>query len=136
MKTTNYVETFISAAEDCIAKKAEIPPLKSGEKTIAGIQHDLIKNSPYRYTSDEVIFAVYVQRNGIKHDEAQAEREKFFAKGQACLRSSPLVKRYGWGIHSNGEGKIALYAVESKEYHVFLNNSSLKQLKGMRSKRK
>lgn len=136
MKTTNYLGAFISASEDSIAKEAQIPPLKNGEKTIAGTQYDLIKNNPYQYTSDDVIFAVYAQRNGIGNDETQVEREKFFSKGQPCLRSSPLVKRYGWGIHSDNEGKVALYSIASEEYQERLNDKSLKQLKGMRSKRK
>jgi hypothetical protein len=136
MKTTNYSETFISVSEDCPVREAEIPLLKNGEKTAAGIQYDLIKNNPYKYTSDDVIFTVYAQRTGIEKDEMQAEREKFFSKGQPCLRTSPLVKRYGWGIHSNSESKIALYPVHSKEYQEFLNDKSLMQLKGMRSKRK
>ncbi|MBI4733290.1 MAG: hypothetical protein HY779_00440 [Rubrobacteridae bacterium] len=136
MKSTNYYGTFISTSEDCHVKKAEVPPLKNGEKTIAGIQYDLINSNPYKYTSDDIIFLVYASRNGVGEDEMNAEREKLFSKGQACLRSSPLVKRYGWGIHSNGEGKVAIYPVESKEYQVFLNDQSLKQLKGMRSKRK
>ena len=136
MKTTNYIETFISVSEDSPAIAAEIPPSKNGVKTIAGVQYELIKNNPYKYTSDDVIFAVYAQRNGIETEEMQAEREKFFSKGQACLRSSPLVKRYGWGVHSNSEGRVAIYSIESKEYREFSNDKSLKQLKGMRSKRK
>ena len=137
MKTTNYIETFISVSEDSPVKKAEIPPsLKGGKKTIAGIQYDLIKNYPYQYTSDDVLFAVYTQKNDTSKNEAQAEREKFFSKGQPCLRSSPLVKRYGWGIHCDSEGRIALYPVESIEYQAFQNDKALKQLRGMRSKRK
>lgn len=33
-----------------------------------------------------------------------------------CLSASPLTKRYGWRIHNSEEGKIAIYALESKEY--------------------
>lgn len=136
MKTTNYYETFILASEDSPAKGSEMPTLRNGEMTTAGIQYDLIKNNPYKYTSDDIIFAVYAQKNNIEKDDMEAEKENFFSKGQACLRTSPLVKRYGWGIHSNNEGKVALYPLESKEYKKFSNEKSLKQVKGMRSKRK
>lgn len=51
------------------------------------------------------------------------------------MRSSPLAKRYGFGIHSDAKGKIALYAMESKEYATFASDN-LKHLKAMRSKRK
>lgn len=65
----------------------------------------------------------------------QKEKTKFFSKGQACFRASPLTKRYGWGVHSNAEGKIALYAVGSEEYQKLSEDQALKHLKAMRSKR-
>ena len=135
MKTTNYIDTFIEIADDCPLLQAEVPPLKSGLKTIAGMQYEMIKENPYKYTSDDVIFTIYARRNDITQTEFEKEREKFFSKGQACLRSSPLSKRYGWGVHSNPEGKIAIYAVESEEYKKFSTDKRLKQLKAMRSKR-
>ncbi len=52
-----------------------------------------------------------------------------------CLRASPLGKRYGWRIHNDANGKIALYAVESQEYEAFLTDSTVKRVKAMRSKR-
>ena len=117
---------------ECILKLALCIRLKA----IAGIQYDMLKSNPYKYTSDDIIFAVYAQRNGIEKDKMKSERENFFSKGQPCMRSSPLVKRYGWGVHNNSESRIALYPVESEEYLKLLNNNSLKQLKGMRSKSK
>jgi hypothetical protein len=38
-------------------------------------------------------------------------------------------------VHSNAEGKIAIYAIESDKYKKFLKDRALKQLKAMRSKR-
>jgi hypothetical protein len=136
MHTTNYLETFIESAEDCPVEKAEIPQLKNGEKTIAFIHYELIINNPYGYTSDDVIFNTFVQKNNIGKDNVEAERITFFSKGQACLRSSPLTKRYGWGVHSDKEGKVAIYPMESKEYKKFADSKSLNHLKGMRAKRK
>jgi len=46
-----------------------------------------------------------------------------------------LTKRYGWGIHFDAEGKVALYAVESEEYNHLSQNKNLKMLKAMRSKK-
>ncbi|MEW6194323.1 MAG: DUF6157 family protein [Bacteroidota bacterium] len=135
MKTTNYYNTFIEVAEDCPIDAAEIPPIKDKEKTAANIQFEMIKNNPYKFTSDDVIFSVYVVKNNVGKKELEKEREKFFSKGQACMRSSPLTKRYGWGIHSNNEGKVAVYAFGSKEYKKFLNDKTLKHVKAMRSKR-
>jgi hypothetical protein len=46
-----------------------------------------------------------------------------------------LTKRYGWGIHNNTEGKIALYGVGSIEYQKFKDDKNLKIVKAMRSKK-
>lgn len=65
----------------------------------------------------------------------QQEREKFFSKGQACFRASPLTKRYGFGVHSDDEGKIALYGIETKEYAKFVKDKTVKKVRAMRSKK-
>ena len=135
MSTTNYYETMIQVAEDCPVEKAEIPQSKNGEKTIAVRQYEMLAGHPYKHTSDDVIFGVYAARNKIGKANLPAEREKFFSKGQPCLRSSPLVKRYGWGVHFDREGKVAIYAVESTEYKKLCKDKTIKHLKGMKSKR-
>lgn len=134
MKSTNYFITFIQVADDCPVISGEIPPEKSN-KTVANMQFEMILSNPYKYTSDDVIFHVFAQKNGIPKSELTGEREKFFSKGQACLRCSPLTKRYGWGVHNNAEGKIAIYPIDSIEYKKFKNDENLKHVKAMRSKR-
>jgi hypothetical protein len=125
--TTNYYETFIGIADDCSVVRAEIPPSKE-PKSIAQIEYEMVIDRPYEYTSDDVLYAANGERRGISQEE-------FFSKGQPCFRASPLTKRYGWGVHSNKEGKIALYAIESDDYKRYAEDDSLKQLKAMRSKR-
>jgi hypothetical protein len=135
MKTTNYYNTFIQIAEDCPATRGEMPPEKEGTSTAANIQFDMLYHHPYTYTSDEVVFQVYATKNGISKNDLPKEKEQFFSKGQACLRASPLTKRYGWGVHFNAVGKAALYAMDSEAYKTFCNDKNLKQVKAMRSKR-
>ena len=135
MKTTNYQNTFIEVAEDSPAKQAEIPPQKREDKTVANLQFDMIMDAPYQYTSDDVLFQVHALRNHINGKDLVYEREKFFSKGQACFRASPLTKRYGWGVHNDAGGKIALYAMESDEYKKLAQDASLKHVKAMKSKR-
>lgn len=134
MHTTNYLNTFIEVADDCPTQSAEIPPQKKEDKTVATMQFDMIMAHPYRYTSDDVIFHVFATKNN-RTDNLERERELFFSKGQPCFRSSPLTKRYGWGLHNNAEGKIAIYPVESVEYQQFVKDEGLKKVKAMRSKR-
>ncbi|NII28878.1 hypothetical protein HB364_27620 [Pseudoflavitalea sp. X16] len=135
LHTTNYINTFIEVAPDCPVKIGEVPPQKKDTRTAANSQFELIAHNPYKYTSDDVLFQVFAEKNNISRQAQAAEREQFFSKGQPCLRSSPLAKRYGWGVHSNAEGKVAIYAVDSPEYSRFVKDKSLQHVKAMRSKR-
>jgi len=107
--TTNYINTFILVADDSKAFVGAVPPDKDNIKSTASIQFELISNNPYKYVSDDVVLMVHAYRNDLIAEEYEKARAELFSKGQACLRSSPLTKRYGWGIHFNQEGKIALY---------------------------
>ncbi len=135
MHTTNYFDTFIAVAEDCPTDKAEVPAIKGDKKTVANLQFDMLIDNPYKYTSDDVLFKVHALRNGIGTSEQKAAREAFFSKGQACMRASPLTKRYGWGVHYDEKGRMALYAVDSPKYKKLLADKKLAHTKGMRSKR-
>lgn len=134
MKSTNYYNTFIAVAEDCPAVEAITPVPKGAHKTVALQQYELIAGNPYKYTQDDVLFMVYAERQDIDvHDTAA--RAAFFSKGQACLRASPLGKRYGWGVHCNEQGRVALYAVDSPEYSRLIKDKTLTQTRAMRTKR-
>ena len=97
-------------------------------KSAAQIEYEMIAHNPYKYTSDDVLYTVYGKNKHLSRGE-------FFSKGQPCMRSSPLTKRYGWGVHSNNEVNIAIFPMESAEYKKLANDKSLKHLQGMRSKR-
>lgn len=133
LHTTNYINTFIEVADDCPTTFGEIPPQKADAKTVANIQFELVRKNPYKFTSDDVFFEVFAQRNDLTENEHTEAREKFFSKGQPCFRASPLTKRYGWGVHSNNEGKIAIYGCETAEYQKLQKDANLKVLKAMKS---
>lgn len=135
MHSTNYFDTFIEIAEDSPTNEAEVPPIKGEKRTVANLQFEMMYDHPYKYTSDEVIFGVFAQRKGFTKNELAEQREAFFSKGQACFRASPLTKRYGWGIHSNAEGKVAMFPAGSAEYAQFVADGSVKKVKAMKSKR-
>ena len=133
--TTNYQNSFIEVAEDCPVNRGEIPPAKKTGNTIANIQYDILSNNPYQFTSDEILFQCYITKNDLQGKNLAQQKEQFFSKGQPCFRASPLTKRYGWGIHYNNEGKMAIYGCETKEYKAFSKDKTLKILKAMRSSR-
>lgn len=132
MHSTNYFSTLILASPDCPAKAGTAPP-KAG--TIAAIQYDLLSASPYRMNSDELLFAVESKHKGVKRGELAAFRKAYFSRSHACLRGSPLVKSYGWGIHHRADGKVALVGRETKRYAAMVEDPAVKKLAGMRSRR-
>src|SRR3954452_21701513 len=133
MGSTNQTDTFIAVAPDCPAKDAEIP---AKPESVAGLQYAMLHDQPYRLTSDDLLFAVHARRNGIVDPAAMTEaREAFFARSQACLRTSPLAKRYGWGIHYDARGRVAIYGVGTRAYRDFVRCAELKQVCAMRNRR-
>ncbi len=131
--TTNYFKTFIQVAEDCKVNEAKIPEIKGDNKTIASIQYEQLIKNEYVFTSDEILFNTFAQKNELLPSELNEARAHFFSKGQACMRCSPLTKTHGFGIHFNEVGKMALIAKGSKEYETLLNDEHLKQIKAMKS---
>lgn len=52
------------------------------------------------------------------------------------MRASALPKRYGWGVHHDGAGRLALYGVESDAYRDLARGADgLAVVKAMRNRR-
>src|SRR5690606_27230670 len=98
-------------------------------------QYELIVNNPYKYSSDDVLFQVFADRDDLTVGEYRLAREQFFSRGQPCFRASPLTKTYGFGIHHDSNGKIAAYGLETEEYEAFLADNDVKKVKAMKSSR-
>ena len=115
MENVDYTSTFIAVAPDTAAV-AGVPPAPRGDApTIASATYDLIASAPYELRSSDVIFRVWASRHGVDPSSA-AEWAAFYSRSHACLRSSELGKRYGWGIHADPDGRLAVYAVGSSDY--------------------
>lgn len=132
--STNYYNTFIEVAEDSRVAQG-VPPPSRPNKSIAERQFEMISAHPYKYTSDEVFFQVYADRNDLVQEDYEVARAAFFSKGQPCFRASPLTRTYGFGVHSDAQGRVALYAMESEAYQKLLADPSVAKVKAMRTKR-
>jgi hypothetical protein len=132
--STNYFDTFIEVAEDSKAN-CGTPPSAKEKKTVAEMQYEMIVQHPYQYTSDDVLFQVFADRNNLAETAYEQAKVQFFSKGQPCFRASPLTKNYGFGVHYDNNGKIALYGVETDEYQKFVKDGKLKKIKAMKSSR-
>lgn len=137
--TTNVYNTFIRVAEDCSARTGEPPPPRGGNPTVASLQYQMIAAAPYKHTSDDVVFATSARGRELDakatRQERSVARDAFFSRGQACLRASGLGKRFGWGIHADAAGRVALYAVDSERYRAFERDPNVAQTRAMRTKR-
>ncbi|MBE3013910.1 hypothetical protein IL992_32700 [Microbispora sp. NEAU-D428] len=145
----NYYSTLIAVADDCPVAAAEVPRARGGKPTVAVLQYELISGAPYGLTQEDVLFETWLRRQDLPADlpgERRAElRKEFFSRPQACLRSSPLAKRYGWGLLFDRDGRIALCPMESEEYRRLVEGAShgaqagedggIRVLKAMRSRR-
>ncbi|MFC0215521.1 DUF6157 family protein [Paenibacillus chartarius] len=137
----NYYNTFITVAADCPAEFGIVPPGRKSGPTKPGIEYELLANHPYTYTQEEVLYQTYIRHKQIPEEEAAAKdaelREAFYLKPQPCLRASMLPKKYGWGLHFDEKGRIALVAKESAEYQHYAGGApEVKVLAAMRNSRK
>jgi Family of unknown function (DUF6157) len=131
----NYYETLIEVADDCPATEAQVPQARGAKKTKAVVEYELLVKRPYKYTEEDIAFETYAVLHEIPKAIWSRERKKFLSKGHPHLRVSALTKRYGWGIHNNADGKIALIAVESRVYKQLLNDPRTTKIKAFRSRR-
>lgn len=116
----NYYSTLIAVADDCPVERAVVPPLNDAKPTIAALHYRLLAERPYTLTSEDLLFEVHAIRENIPEADRPVAREAFFARPRACLRASPLPKRYGWGLHHDTEGRVALVAMQSDWYRQLL----------------
>ena len=130
--TTDYAETLILVSPDTNATEAKAP---ANANSVAGRQYRMMAHAPYAYTSDDVIFTVHADRHGVAPEQRAEARRQFFSRGQGCLRTSPLVRTHGWGVHSDRNCRVALVAMESGEYRALAEDGRVAKVAGMRSKR-
>lgn len=135
----NPVDQFIEIAPDCPTRTALVPEGKGAKRTVASIEYELLSGKPYGYKLEELKFATHVRHKQIPPAEVEAHRkqlwDEYFAKPYACMRASPLTKKYGWGAHYDENGKIAIYPVEGGEYKRFVEDKNMKKYFAMRNKR-
>jgi hypothetical protein len=135
----NYINTFIAVSPDTKAKAGTVPPARGDNRSIAQIEYELIASHPYELTQEEIQFSVHVERTGITPAQLSARRAKlwsdFFSRPMACMRTSPLARSYGWGLHFDAEGRVALVPMESPKYKKLAASPSIEQTRAMRSKR-
>jgi hypothetical protein len=92
MHSTNYFDAFIEVADDCPVTAGEAPPQKEGRKTIANLQFEMLKDNPYKYTSDDVLFRIYAAKNNVADKDIDKEKNQVLFKGAALFSFLSVTK--------------------------------------------
>ena len=137
----SYTDTFIEAADDCLEATGVAPPVRGDIPSVPVLEYELLSKNPYRHTRDELLLIVHVTRLGLSPAELKQRgaqiKADLFSKPHPCMRASQLPKRYGWGVHHDHSGRIAIYGRESKDYAALVSGKKKAKtvLKAMRNKR-
>lgn len=119
----SHREELIEVAEDCPVDHAVGPPAEKPEKTVARIAYEVLTESPYGYTEIEFFHEVHV----VRRNRPDLKIESY------NIKRSPLVQTFGWGIHRNPDGKLALVAMESDRYREL--QGAIKRTKSYRKRK-
>lgn len=115
--------TFIIISEDCPTVGGRVPPHEDGRPSEARLQYELLSQHPYEYDIEALNFTVHCLRYG--KDPVRASKAEFLSRPQPCLRTSPLTQTYGWGVHYDWAGRIALYPANSIAYQRLMRDPAL-----------
>ena len=130
MATTHIL---VTPAPDCPAPTAQVPPRKV-KPSRASIEYDLLTGAPYAFDHRGFTHAVHRAMADAAGKPA-LDFETFHARGQPCMRASPLTKRYGWAAHYDAEGKLALVDPSGARYAALAADPDLPRRPAMRSSR-
>lgn len=130
MVTTNIL---ITPAPDCPAMGAELAPVRP-RPSRANIEYNLLTAAPYTMDHKAFSHAVHVAMAQAA-DKPALSFAAFHAKGQPCMRASPLTKRYGWAAHYDAAGRLALIDPGSAAFAALSADPAVARSPAMRSRR-
>ena len=91
---------------------------------IVMIEYEELSNNPYKYTYEELKHRVHIERRGKKLGELKLDSYR--------LTRSQFLKKWGWGIHIDRNGKLALVGCETSKYKQLLNDTSVDKKRAYR----
>ena len=117
-------EELIEKAADSTAVRGEEPPDSGAKKTVARISYEVLSDNPYKFSEREFYREVHVVRRGRPDLKLESYN----------IKKLTLVKKYGWGIHRDSVGKLALVACESRKCKELLADTRVKKTRAYRNK--
>jgi hypothetical protein len=120
-------QKLIQVAEDCPVSCGTVPTTKREHETIPMIQYNELLTRPYYCSEKEFQEQVHLARRGKNKGEVNL--------GRYDIRRNALSKKYGWGVHVNEEGKLALVGCETEKYKQLTKDVLVDKVKAYRSKK-
>ena len=116
-------EVLILIATKCSMKRGTKPVSNREQPTIAMHQYDVLTEMPYQLTYKQLKEEVHRTRRGKEFTDEQLETY--------MMKRSELCKIYGWGVHEDKNGKLALVGCETKEYRRLLRKPGVQRVKAL-----
>jgi hypothetical protein len=129
------VTFLVRIAADCPEASGIEPICRGGKKPVHLIQLELLLGQPHHFTHEALVVESELLREPSTGETRAEVLGRVREKPLACLRCSPLAKRYGWGFHFDGEGKIGIHPAGSGNYRSLAVDPRLNQVAAMRNKR-
>ena len=116
-----FPEILITVADKCPANHGMEPTTNRAEKTITMHQYDVLTEMPYQLTYKQLKEEVHRTRRGKEFTDEQLETY--------MMKRSELCKIYGWGVHEDKNGTLALVGCETKEYRRLVRKPGVERKK-------
>ena len=123
----SQIEQLIMVSADSPHKKGT-PPVSRKPDAIVMIEYDELINNPYKYTYEGLKHQVHIVRRKKKAGELKLDSYR--------LTRSQLLKEWGWGIHIDRNGKLALLGCETPKYKQLMKDPSIEKQRAHRINKK
>ena len=87
------------------------------------VQYRVLVQNPYFYDYESFLHKVHVDERGKKNLKLDTYK----------LEACELAKRWGWCIHADEEGRLALVGYGSDKYNALLKDESIEQKQAYKS---
>jgi hypothetical protein len=110
MENVDYTDTFIAVAPDMTATSGGRSGAAAAgtDRGVGDLRTGYAEPVPAPVVRGD-LHRLGGSTKGIPAEERDAAWGDFFAKPRACLRSSDLGKRFGWGLHADALSAASRY---------------------------
>lgn len=102
-----YSDTLVAVADDCPVTSSAIPTARSGKKTVAVLQYEMLAEEPHVFTQEDVLFESWLARQDIADDRGERDRPRLRAE---VLREASAVLAV---VAASEEVRLGLYAADA-----------------------